>query len=353
MERYLRVNYYTKIQTDALVENRYCRIVALMRDKMISSSSDEYLRRYYKFAEITERIPKIAKYYRNYLLFFCKPIFSNLFINKLIHVYGELKGELYYNHNYGNKNKDNEKDDKNKNNNNNNINTSASKKNKGKTNDKMLHTTIKNEIDKNSMTISTICKDNSYLNMNPLNDEINTNVIYQNNNNNYNYKGNKTQNNFNKFSFTSANNYNNNNLNENKNFLPLYYNDKNRDLNLNTNTNINSNSNLRKSYDVKNLNIKKNDFNNINFNNNFNKNMQKTNYNNFDNMNMLNNYNNYNQIPSSATNINRNNINYNVKENLGSKNIRKNSTSANIKYSSSKFIIYICFILYIFFNQIK
>ena len=34
------------------------------------------------------------------------------------------------------------------------------------------------EIDKNSMTISTICKDNSYLNMNPLNDEINTNVIY-------------------------------------------------------------------------------------------------------------------------------------------------------------------------------
>jgi hypothetical protein len=106
VEKYLRINYYTKIQTDALIENRYCRIVAKLRDCIISNSTDEYLRRQYKFHEVSERIPKIAKYYRNYLLFFCKPIFSNLFINKLIHVYGELKGELYYNANYGNKNKE-------------------------------------------------------------------------------------------------------------------------------------------------------------------------------------------------------------------------------------------------------
>jgi hypothetical protein len=340
LERYLRINYYTKIQTDALVENRYCRIVALMRDNMISTSSDEYLRRYYKFAEITERIPKIAKYYRNYLLFFCKPIFSNLFINKLIHVYGELKGELYYNQNYGNKNKENEKDERNKNNNNNNINTSASKKNRGKTPDKMLHTTIKNEIDKNSMTISTICKDNSYLNMNPLNDEMNSNVINNNKNNynsdNYNNKGNKTQNNFNKFSLNSVNN-----LNENKNFLPLYYNDKNKDLNvnINSNSNLNQNTNLRKSNDIKNINSKKNEHNNIIYNNNKNPNTQKGN-NNFDNLNMFNNNNhnyNNNQVPSSATNINKNNINHYAKENLGSKIIRKNSTGTNMKYSSSKY----------------
>lgn len=174
-QKYLRIGYYRKIQTDALVENRYCRIVAKLRDFIISTSLDEFLRRYYRFSEISERIPKIAKYYRNYLLFFCKPIFTNLFINKLIHVYGELKGELYYNANYGSKNnnKDHEKD---KNNNNNNKdkdkenNKDKQDKNKAlRQIDLLFSHSIKNDIDKNSMTISTIVKDISYLNMNPLN----------------------------------------------------------------------------------------------------------------------------------------------------------------------------------------
>ena len=258
---------------------------------MIATSSDEYLRRFYKISEITERIPKIAKYYRNYLLFFCKPIFSNLFINKLIHVYGELKGELYYNQNYGNKNKENDKDKNDKNNNNN---VSALKKNRIKSSDMMFHTTIKNDIDKNSMTISTICMDNSYLNMNHLNDEMG---IGNNSN-----KGNKTQNNFNKFSLNSANGK--------KNSLPLYYNDKNKDLN------------LKKSSDGKN--IKKNDYNTYTIS----KNSQKGNNN---ENNLFNNL-----MPSNTSNVNRNNINYYAKENLGSKIIRKSSAVVNTKYGSSK-----------------
>lgn len=177
------------------MENRYCQIVAKLRDLIISNSTDEFLRRYYKYQEIVERIPKIAKYYRNYLLFFCKPVFTNLFINKLIHVYGELKGELYYNANYGNKNKDKEKDkDKEENNNNNNNNRNINQNvnnnnnnnyknfNKQNNSEMLFHTTIKNDIDKNSMTISTIVKDVSYLNMNPLNADFFSSNEYHNKN---------------------------------------------------------------------------------------------------------------------------------------------------------------------------
>ncbi len=173
LEKYLRIGYYIRIQTEALVENRYCRIVANLRDQIISNSPDEFLRRYYKFSEIAERIPKIAKYYRNYLLFFCKPVFTNLFINKLIHIYGELKGEIYYNANYGNKNKgDKEKDENAKNENiikDKNSNkpqfSQGNNKNKIKQGDMLFNTTVKNDIDKNSMTISTIVNDVSYLNL--------------------------------------------------------------------------------------------------------------------------------------------------------------------------------------------
>jgi hypothetical protein len=48
-----------------------------------------------------ERIPKISKYYKNYLVFFCKSTFRNFKINKIIQVYCDKKAELYYNDNYG------------------------------------------------------------------------------------------------------------------------------------------------------------------------------------------------------------------------------------------------------------
>jgi hypothetical protein len=48
-----------------------------------------------------ERIPKISKYYKNYLVFFCKSTFRNFKINKIIQVFCDKKAELYYNVNYG------------------------------------------------------------------------------------------------------------------------------------------------------------------------------------------------------------------------------------------------------------
>ena len=67
------------------------------------------LKRYYKKDESIERILIYAKYYKNYLQFFCKPTFTDFAINEIINDYGEKKAELYYKNNYqGGKSKENE-----------------------------------------------------------------------------------------------------------------------------------------------------------------------------------------------------------------------------------------------------
>jgi len=60
-------------------------------------------KRTYKVNESKERVPKIANYYKNYLTFFCNPIFRDFKINSIIQVYSDNKAELYYNRTYTNK----------------------------------------------------------------------------------------------------------------------------------------------------------------------------------------------------------------------------------------------------------
>lgn len=55
--------------------------------------------------ESLERVPKIANYYKNYLTFFCNPIFRNFKVNSIIQAYSDSKAELYYNRTYSNKSK--------------------------------------------------------------------------------------------------------------------------------------------------------------------------------------------------------------------------------------------------------
>ena len=54
------------------------------------------LKRFYRIKESKERIPKFAKYYRNYLNFFCKSNFAQFSINKLIHDFYEKQARIYY-----------------------------------------------------------------------------------------------------------------------------------------------------------------------------------------------------------------------------------------------------------------
>lgn len=54
-------------------------------------------------SESKERVPKIANYYKNYLTFFCNPVFRDFNLNSIIQVYSDNKAELYYNKTYSNK----------------------------------------------------------------------------------------------------------------------------------------------------------------------------------------------------------------------------------------------------------
>ena len=91
---------YEKIIINILLNNVNCHLVSVFKEKMLTDYVDEFLRRKYSSEESKERIPKFAVYYKNYLLFFCKPTFSNFAINDIINDYGERRAEIYYKYNY-------------------------------------------------------------------------------------------------------------------------------------------------------------------------------------------------------------------------------------------------------------
>ena len=88
--------------------------------------------------ESKERVPKIANYYKNYLKFFCNPVFKCFDINGIVQGYGDYKAEVYYKNNYVQKTK----------------NKSQTKEEYDK--DKLFNTTVKENIDHNSMTKTEI-----------------------------------------------------------------------------------------------------------------------------------------------------------------------------------------------------
>ena len=99
------VKQFGVIYINNLIESKNCHSVAKFKDYMLSDFIDEFLRREYAKEESLERIPKFANYYKNYLTFFCKPIFCDFYFNSIVQNYGEAKAEIYYNSNYGKKKK--------------------------------------------------------------------------------------------------------------------------------------------------------------------------------------------------------------------------------------------------------
>ena len=91
---------YESFLVEVLLNNVNCHLVSIFKEKMITDYIDEFLHRKYKILECEERLPKFYKYYKNYLIFFCKPIFKDMKFNKLIQNNGEKKAEVYYKQNY-------------------------------------------------------------------------------------------------------------------------------------------------------------------------------------------------------------------------------------------------------------
>ena len=85
-----------KFQINKILTFKSCHLVSKFKDCLISDFIEEFLRRFYKIKESKERIPKFSEYYKNYLLFFCKPTFIDSFSNEVIKNYGDLNAEYFY-----------------------------------------------------------------------------------------------------------------------------------------------------------------------------------------------------------------------------------------------------------------
>lgn len=103
---------YISFQIEQLLDNKKTHLVALFKDNMISNSKEEYLKREYNRKESIERIPKFVKYYKNYLVFFCKPTFSNFRFNNIIQLSSRRSAQVYYGIYYAKNNKKDKKEAK-------------------------------------------------------------------------------------------------------------------------------------------------------------------------------------------------------------------------------------------------
>ena len=69
---------------------------------------EDFCKRFYLIKESLNKIPKLNDYYKNYHNFFCRPIFRNFKIYKIMNNYGDNKAEIFYKNNYEIEEKKNE-----------------------------------------------------------------------------------------------------------------------------------------------------------------------------------------------------------------------------------------------------
>ena len=91
--------YYISF-TNKLIYNTPCRFNAIFKECQLNISRDDYLKRFYKKRETIERLPMLSDYYKNYHLFFCKPVIRDFLLYDLLHSHEELKAEIFYKNNY-------------------------------------------------------------------------------------------------------------------------------------------------------------------------------------------------------------------------------------------------------------
>ena len=63
------------------IESKYCHDIAVFKEKMLFNYEEEFLKRYYKIKECYLKIPKFILYYKNYLVYFCIPMYNEITLN--------------------------------------------------------------------------------------------------------------------------------------------------------------------------------------------------------------------------------------------------------------------------------
>ena len=105
---------YLKKTLNILIKKRKCHLLAYFNEISICTTTlRDFLKRFYTYKESKERIPKYVSYYKNYLIFFCRPYFTNYFINKKMVKHMEKVAQIFYNENYADE-EDKEEEEKKK-----------------------------------------------------------------------------------------------------------------------------------------------------------------------------------------------------------------------------------------------
>ena len=173
-----RYNSNSKIINIMIVNNlincKSCHFLAVFKDYLITDYVEEFLRRIYLLKESIQRMPKLYNYYKNYLLFFCKPTFIDTFSNEIIKNYGDLNAEYFYKNKLDRKK--NKKDakkllDKN-------INYRNYNKDEANDNEELVKTVFTKSI-KNSIDNINVEEDSTISNKKPDIDKINSDKSHQ------------------------------------------------------------------------------------------------------------------------------------------------------------------------------
>ena len=103
---------YTQKIIFNLIRNKKGHLLSYYHDTLLFDNSlREFLKRSYKYKESLDKIPKYYNYYKNYLKYFCHPIFVDYTINKKMVKHMEKHAQVFYNKNYApnvNNNENNE-----------------------------------------------------------------------------------------------------------------------------------------------------------------------------------------------------------------------------------------------------
>ena len=101
---------YNNLFINQLLYNKTSHFNIVFKEYQYSNFINEFLKKYYKYNESMKKIHKLFNYYRNYNLFFSKPVFCNNKYSTLLHHYGDKQAEIFYKNNYGNSKEEEEKE---------------------------------------------------------------------------------------------------------------------------------------------------------------------------------------------------------------------------------------------------
>ena len=91
---------YYFLNANILIYNLPTKLNCLFKEMKYTDLSHDYLKRQYKLKESISRIPKLAEYYKNYHLFFCRPTLRHYKLSKVVCNYQDKKAEIFYKNNY-------------------------------------------------------------------------------------------------------------------------------------------------------------------------------------------------------------------------------------------------------------